>query len=131
MNIIEVTVGKKIDYKVSGTKITFNDELTVDCEKLERDQEVVRDICIAKDGSLTIGQLGEKYAAQIEIPPRVYIEKKAPNPDYIPTETEADIEEIKEEAKGINDVQKQEYFIENIPVAFSMKNVTLKLYMVE
>ena len=66
MKVVEVNVGKKIEYSVSKNKITFADELMLNCEKLERDNDECVDICIAKNGMITSGQLGEKYAAQIE-----------------------------------------------------------------
>ena len=118
MKVVEVSVGKKIEYSVSKSKITFADELMLNCEKLERDYDVCVDICIDKNGMVTAGQLGEKYAAQIEIPARQYTEREAPNPDYDP-ESETDNTVV------------QEYITEKKPVAFSMANVTLKLYAIE
>lgn len=114
MKTIEVTVGKKVEYSVSKSKITFADELMLNCEKLERDFDVCVDICIDKNGMLTAGTLGEKYAAQIEIPARQYTETEIENPDYDP-----------------EDENSKEYITEKNPVAFSMTNVTLKLYAIE
>lgn len=114
MKAIEVTVGKKVEYSVSKSKITFADELMLNCEKLERDFDVCVDICIDKNGMLTAGTLGEKYAAQIEIPARQYSETEIENPDYDP-----------------EDENSKEYITEKNPVAFSMANVTLKLYAIE
>ena len=108
MKVVEVSVGKKIEYSVSKSKITFADELMLNCEKLERDYDVCVDICIDKNGMVTAGQLGEKYAAQIEIPARQYTEREVPNNTVV-----------------------QEYITEKKPVAFSMANVTLKLYAIE
>ena len=92
----------------------FADELMLNCEKLERDNDECVDICIAKNGMITSGQLGEKYAAQIEIPARQYIEKEVPNPDYDP--------EVENSSETI---------MERTPVPFNMANVTLKLYAIE
>ena len=39
MKVVEVNVGKKIEYSVSKNKITFADELMLNCEKLERDND--------------------------------------------------------------------------------------------
>lgn len=114
MNVIEVNVGTKIPYKVTKNKITFDDELTLNCEKREQDFDVVIDICIDKYGMLTAGALGDKYAAQIEIPGRQYTEEQIPNPDYDP-----------------EDETSQEYITTREPVPFSMDNVTLKLYAIE
>lgn len=114
MKVVEVNVGSKIEYSISKNKITFADELMLNCEKLERDYDVCVDICIAKNGMITAGQLGEKYAAQIEIPARQYVEKEVPNPDYNPEEENSN-----------------ENIVEKTPVAFSMANVTLKLYAIE
>lgn len=114
MKVVEVNVGKKIEYSVSKNKITFEDELMLNCEKLERDFDVCVDICIDKNGMLTAGTLGEKYAAQIEIPERSYTEKEVANPDY-----------------NEDDENSSETITERIPVPFSMANVTLKLYAIE
>lgn len=114
MNVIEVNVGTKIPYKVTKNKITFDDELTLNCEKREQDFDVVIDICIDKYGMLTAGTLGDKYAAQIEIPARQYTEEQIPNPDYDP-----------------EDETSQEYITTRELVPFSMDNVTLKLYAIE
>lgn len=118
MNVVEVNAGKKISYSTSKSKITFADELMLNCEKLERDFDVSVDICIDKYGMLTAGSLGEKYAAQIEVPGRQYTEEQVPNPDY---DAEAETE------SGVV----QEYITVKTPVAFSMENVTLKLYAIE
>ena len=65
MNVIEVNPGKKVEYSTYKNKITFDDEITLNCEKREQDFDVCVDVCIDKDGMLTIGTLGEKYAAQV------------------------------------------------------------------
>lgn len=112
MNVIEVNEGAKIPYSVSKTKITFDDELMLNVQKLERDFDVVVDICIDKYGMVTTG-LGVKYAAQIEIPARKYTEKVEQNPNYDP-----------------EDETSQETITTKEPVPFSMANVTLKLYAI-
>lgn len=114
MNVVEVNAGKKISYSTSKSKITFADELMLNCEKLERDFDVSVDICIDKYGMLTAGSLGEKYAAQIEVPARQYTEEQVENPDYNP-----------------DDETSQEYISTKTPVDFSMTNVKLKLYAIE
>lgn len=114
MKVVEVNVGTKIEYSVSKNKITFADELMLNCEKLERDYDVCVDICIDKNGMVTAGQLGEKYAAQIEIPARQYEETEVENPDYDP-----------------DDENSSKTIMEKTPVPFSMANVTLKLYAIE
>lgn len=112
MNVIEVNEGTKIAYVVDGNKITFADELMLNLEKLERDFDVSIDICIDKYGMITTG-LGVKYAAQIEIPARQYTEVSESNPDY-----------------DEDDEASQEFIIVQEAVAFSMDNVTLKLYAI-
>ena len=112
MKVIEVNQGEKIPYVVSKNKITFDDELMLNVEKLERDFDVCVDICIDKYGMIVTG-LGVKYAAQIEIPARQYTEKTVENPDYNP-----------------EDETSQETITTKEPVKFSMNNVTLKLYAI-
>ena len=66
--VVEQNEGEKIPFSVSGNKVTFgDDELTINLEKLERDDENHIDICRDK-----YGNLAESYAAQIDIPPRDY-----------------------------------------------------------
>ncbi|MGG7200776.1 hypothetical protein ACQPUL_08515 [Clostridium butyricum] len=76
MIIEEKTSGKKIDYEVSGTKLTLNDELTINLKKYEMDSEHIIDICIDTRGFLTMGVTSNtlKYVAQIVIPAREYEE---------------------------------------------------------
>lgn len=112
MNVVEVNTGEKIPYTVSKSKITFDDELMLNLQKLERDFDVCIDICIDKYGMVTTG-LGVKYAAQIEIPARQYTETSVANLDYNP-----------------EDETSQETIITRDPVPFSMANVTLKLYAI-
>lgn len=112
MNVVEVNTGKKIPYSVSKNKITFDDEIMLNVEKLERDFDVCIDICIDKFGMVTTG-LGVKYAAQIEIPARKYTERQEANPHYNP-----------------EDETSQQVITVFDPVSFSMANVTLKLYAI-
>lgn len=112
MNVVEVNTGAKIPYTVSKNKITFDDELMLNVQKLERDFDVCIDICIDKYGMVTTG-LGVKYAAQIEIPARQYTEETIANPDYNP-----------------EDETSQQTITKREPVPFSMANVTLKLYAI-
>lgn len=112
MKVIEVNKGEKIPYSVSKTKITFDDELMLNIEKLERDFDVTVDVCIDKYGMLTTG-LGVVYAAQIEVPARQYKEETVDNPDYDP-----------------EDPQSNPTITNRVPVPFSMDNVTLKLYAI-
>lgn len=112
MNVIEVNTGEKIPYTVSKNKITFDDELMLNVERMERDFDVSIDICIDKYGMVANG-LGVKYAAQIEIPARKYTEETIENPDYDP-----------------EDETSQATITNREPVPFSMANVTLKLYAI-
>ena len=123
MNVSEVNVGKKVAYVVEGNKVTFNDELTLNLEKMERDFPVCIDICIDSYGMVRTG-LASKYAAQIEIPERQYTETEIPNPDY-------------REAEGISEDSPQDgmrnespTIINREPVPFSMDRVNLKLYVI-
>lgn len=113
MKVVEVNVGKKIPYTVSKTKVTFDDELMLNLSKLERDFDVNVDICVDKFGMIVTG-LGVKYAAQIEIPARKYIDKEVENPDYDPED------EMSQQTTTVPEA-----------VPFSMDNVTLKLYAID
>lgn len=79
--------GKKfIPYEVMGKIVSFNDgDLMFDVSKKERDYEVVIDICQDYTGGLVMGAAeGERYVAQLLIPPREYIETESENPEYNP-----------------------------------------------
>lgn len=77
MIIVEKNEGTKIDYTVSKTKITFDDQIMLKLDRFEKDWPVHKDICIDRDGDLTIG-VGEGlyYAAEIDIPAREYEEQE-------------------------------------------------------
>ena len=71
MIIVEKNPGQKIDYEVNKTKITFDDDLTLNLAKREEDYAVHIDVCFDEDGALCIGAAaGRSYVAQIDIPPR-------------------------------------------------------------
>lgn len=75
MIVIEKNEGRKIDYLVSESKITFDDDLTINLQKREQDNENHLDICRDKLGNLVLGVipgLAEEYVAQLDIPPRGY-----------------------------------------------------------
>lgn len=106
MIIEEKNVGPKIDYAVTGTKITFRDELTLDLEKYERDFPVNLDICENRDGILYMG-LSDYYVAQLVIPAREY--------DFI--------------ADGVDEEGNPKEV--PMPVPFDVDKVTLTLWAVE
>ncbi len=74
MQVINKNDGSKIPYKLTKTKISFNDgELTLDLERYRRDWDVTIDICRNKDNMLVIGTgTGLYYVAQIVIPAAQY-----------------------------------------------------------
>lgn len=127
MNVSEVNVGKKVVYAVEGNKITFNDELTLNLEKMERDFPMCIDICIDSYGMVRTG-LASKYAAQIEIPERQYTETEVPNPDY--REAEGISEDSGEDNPQDGMRNDSPTIIDREPVPFSMERVNLKLYAI-
>lgn len=127
MNVSEVNVGKKVVYAVEGNKITFNDELTLNLEKMERDFPMCIDICIDSYGMVRTG-LASKYAAQIEIPERQYTETEIPNPDY--REAEGISEDSGEDNPQDGMRNDSPTIIDREPVPFSMERVNLKLYAI-
>lgn len=86
MIIIEKNEGTKIDYEVNGTKITFDDELTLKLSKLQKDDLVHKDICYDAEGDLCIGlKEGKYYVAEIDIPPTEYEEIEPEGEDDSPS----------------------------------------------
>lgn len=77
MIIVEKNEGTKIGYEVSGTKITFADELMLNLAKLQKDEPEHKDICLDDDGDLVIGTAsGKWYVAEVDIPAREYDEQE-------------------------------------------------------
>lgn len=102
MIIIEKNEGAKIPYSVNGTKVAFNDDLTINLASREQDWPVHIDICHDADRALVIGAAaGRSYVAEIDIPARQY------------TEEEVDGE------------------IQSAPVPLDMDTVTLTLWAIE
>ena len=111
MIIVEKNVGPKIPYEVTGKKVCFDDDLTINLAKREQDDAVHIDICFDADQELVIGAAaGRAYVAEIDIPARRYEEVE--NPDYDP-----------------DDPESQQYIIR--PVALDMDTVTLTLWAIE
>jgi hypothetical protein len=73
MKITEMNTGKKIGCELKNYKLTFNDELTINLDRYQRDYEVTKDIMADSEGNLVIGN-GRFYVAQIVIPPAEYEE---------------------------------------------------------
>ena len=73
MIIINKNEGPKIPYSVRNKKITFDDDLTINLVKRERDDPVHIDICMDIYDELVIGAAaGRRYVAEIDIPARQY-----------------------------------------------------------
>lgn len=73
MIIVEKNEGPKIPYSVDGTRVTFNDDLTINLASREQDWPVNIDICFDEDRALAIGAAaGRAYVAQLDIPARRY-----------------------------------------------------------
>ncbi len=83
MNLVERNEGKKIQHEVDGTKITFDDMLTIDLKRYQKEEERVIDISLDEDDILQMG-LGKWYIANIVIPPKEY--------EFIENENEVDDE---------------------------------------
>lgn len=71
MTVKSKNEGTKIPYEISGTRITFDDDLSLNLAKKQRDWDVHIDICSDGDGSLCTGT-GLYYVAEIDIPAAVY-----------------------------------------------------------
>ena len=73
MIIINKNEGPKIPYEVSGTRVCFDDDLTLNLSKRLEDWPVHIDICYDADRELVIGAAaGRSYVAEIDIPAREY-----------------------------------------------------------
>jgi hypothetical protein len=75
MNVVNKNEGPKIPYVVEGEIIRFDDEISINLSKCERDFPVHIDICRNEFDMLTFG-LSNKYVAQIDIPGREYYDSE-------------------------------------------------------
>lgn len=115
IKVVEKNEGKKIPYEVSGNKLTFDDDLTINLAKRESDSAVHIDVCYDDDKNLVIGApAGRRYIAEIDIPAREYDVKTVPNPDY----KEGDVDGM----------MNPKTITERTPKAFNIDRVTLTLW---
>ncbi len=105
MIIIEKNAGEKIPYEVTGKKVTFDDDLTINLAKRQEDWHVHIDVCFDQDGDLVIGTAaGRAYVAELDIPAREY--------------------EVQETSEG-------EVPEPPVPLPLDMDKVTLSLWSIE
>lgn len=120
MIVIEKNTGAKIVYSVRANKITFDDELTINVERYERDDPAHIDVCRDRFGNLVTGVIpgiAEKYVAQIDIPARAYTE----------TVIEAPAPAQEDENSGYNGGMDRQT-VTREPVPFDMSKCTLTLW---
>lgn len=123
MQIIEKNAGKKIDYELDGTKLSFADgALTLDLARRQRDSVVTLDIMVDSEGNLTTGK-GLYYAAQVEIPPTEYDEKIIPAPEYV------ELEDGEDNAPG--GMGENRETVERTPRPLNTDNVILSLFAID
>ena len=73
MIVINKNDGTKIPYEVTGKKICFDDDLTINLSKRQEDWPVHIDVCYDDDDCLVIGAAaGRAYVAEIDIPAKEY-----------------------------------------------------------
>ncbi len=112
MKIVEKNEGTKIAYTTSDKRITFNDDLTINLAKRQRDWPVHIDVCSDEDNELVIGTAaGRSYIAEIDIPAKEY-----------------------EEIEDVNENDSAEAMSESTvpqPLPFDMESVTLTLWAIK
>ena len=99
--IIHKNEGIKIPVEQLDYKLTFgDDELSIRCDKYQRDWPVHLDVCADDNNNLVVGVgVGRYYIAQIDIPAIVYHE--VPNPEPMAADTETGTA-AKREAEPLN-----------------------------
>lgn len=111
MIVIEKNEGLKIPYEVDGTRICFNDDLTINVAKREKDWLVHIDVCFNSDGAFVIGAAaGRTYVAEIDVPKAEYI--------FTPSDEDPDADGM--DGGGTSTL-----------VSFNMDDVTLSLWAIE
>lgn len=121
MIVVEKNEGPKIPYSVRTTKVTFDDDLTINLARREQDWPVHIDICTDADGELVIGAaVGRMYVAEIDIPARRY--------EIVPIDnSESQEPEVTEGDDPFPDEPSEQ----RIPIPLDMNNVTLSLWAIE
>ena len=77
MIIVNKNAGRKIEYTVEETVITFGeDELALDLAEMQDDWDIHVTVCYTRQHTLTTGAGGIAYVAEIDIPAREYIEEE-------------------------------------------------------
>lgn len=95
MIIIEKNEGAKIPYSTNGTKVTFNDDLSIKLASREQDWPVHIDICFDEDKALVVGAAaGRAYVAQIDIPERQYTDGEEVEGEIQPIPIELDMDKV-------------------------------------
>lgn len=119
MKIVEMNEGAKITHELKGTLLLLDGgALCMDLARYQRDHAVTLDIMADGSGNLVMGQPGQLYVAQVEIPAKEYEEIKA--------------EEIQtlEETAAENESDKNSTAVELRPLPFDMDNTVLRLWAV-
>lgn len=122
MIIKEINDGPKVDYAVLGDTLNINDEITLNLARYERDDANHIDICRDAYGNLITGVIpgvAEAYVAQIDIPPRAYLEKQL--------ETSAESTALVE-GENADGMAESGIIRESIP--FDVDNCTLSLWAI-
>lgn len=121
MIIIEKNEGAKIPYEVTGKKITFDDDLTINLAKRQGDDAEHIDVCFDRDHKLVIGAAaGRFYVAELDIPAREYTE--VPDEDYVIPYGDS--------SAGDGTIDGKEH-TKLEPVPLDMDKVTLTLWAIE
>ncbi len=95
MIIIEKNKGEKIPYEVNGTKVCFDDDLSVDLAKRQKDYDTQIDICYDADGDLTTSaKSGIRYVAQIDIPAATYTTSESDDGETTQTKDALDMDSV-------------------------------------
>ena len=82
VHIIEKNEGTKIALQQIDYKLIFgDDELSIRCDKYQRDWPVHLDVCADDNNNLVVGVgVGRYYVGQVDIPATVYHEVPDPEP---------------------------------------------------
>ena len=121
MIVVEKNVGEKIEYEVNGTKVCFDDDLTINLKKREEDWPVHIDVCYDGDENLVIGTAaGRAYVAEIDIPARRY--ERVPDEDYMIPYGDG--------SGGDGTIDGEEHY-KTVPVPLDMDTVTLTLWAID
>ncbi|KGK88049.1 hypothetical protein [Clostridium sp. HMP27] len=76
MKIVEQNEGQKIQYRIKGNVLSFDEAISINLSRYQKDEEVLLDLCLDNDNQLVVSPSTKSnylwYLANIKIPSKDY-----------------------------------------------------------